>query len=85
MRTTVQISPRTGTWLHSRNELSSRYVKDTFNLNQGPDNEAVLNDTDGIKNTDLAGLNNNIVTPDPARSPIIHYHMIFFHDIKYSQ
>jgi hypothetical protein len=37
-----------------------------------------LNDTDGIKNTGLAGLNNNIVTPNPARSLAIHYHMVFF-------
>jgi hypothetical protein len=35
-------SPTRVTWLHSRNELSSRYVNGTFNLNQGPDNEAVL-------------------------------------------
>jgi hypothetical protein len=30
------------TWLHGRNELSGHYVNGTFNLNQGPDNEAVL-------------------------------------------
>jgi hypothetical protein len=35
-------NPARVTWLHDRNELSDRYVNGTFNLNQGPDNEAVL-------------------------------------------
>jgi hypothetical protein len=35
-------SPTRVTWLHSWNELSGHYVNGTFNLSQGPDNEAVL-------------------------------------------
>jgi hypothetical protein len=42
MRTTVQISPRTGTWLHGQNELFGHYVQGMFHLNQGLDNETVL-------------------------------------------
>jgi hypothetical protein len=43
MRTIVQTHLERGTWLHSQNKLSGRYVQGMFNLNQGPDNEAVLN------------------------------------------
>jgi hypothetical protein len=75
-----------GTWLHGQNELSIHYVQGTFNLNQGLDNEAVLkwHKQDQRIHVYLAPTIIT-VTPDPVRSSIIHYHMVLFHDSKYSQ
>jgi hypothetical protein len=79
-------SPTRVTWLHSRNELSSRYVNGTFNFNQGPDNEAVLKWHRRDQRTHAyPSPTTTMATPDLVRSPIIHYHMIPFHDSKYSQ
>jgi hypothetical protein len=45
---------------------------------KGQTTKQSLNDIDGIKNTGLVGLNNNIVIPDLVWSLVIHYHMVFF-------